>query len=488
MTFTTLTFLLFLSAVFPLYWCAKDRFRQNVLLLFASYFFYGWWDYRFCALMLFTSLLDYSIGLLIYKSDVLRWRRFLLLLNIICNLGVLGFFKYYHFFADNFQLLAAPLGWHVHPVTMSILLPAGISFYTFQAMSYTIDIYRRKMVPTTHVVEYLAFISFFPHLVAGPIMRAAHLLPQFLRPRHFCYSEAVDGCRQILWGFCKKMMVADNLAPYVDRAYAHPQALTGPQLALATVCFAFQIYCDFSAYSDIAIGTAKLFGFELMRNFAYPYFAPTMAEFWHRWHISLSTWFRDYVYIPLGGRYVSRWRRALNVMITFLLSGLWHGAAWNFVVWGGLNGLAVLPATLRSAKTRAHADDGPVGGYRLPSLGTLTGMLGTFILTCIFWTFFRAPTLADALTILQHIGLDAFNFPVYGTLFTALSSTCPIGRKVLLFTTILLCAEWIQRAHPHPCTFDKWPQPVRWLAYTGLLWATLYWGPHSPVQFIYFQF
>src|SRR6266446_5987623 len=487
MTFTTLTFLLFLSVVFPLYWCLKDRVWQNILLLLASYFFYGWWDYRFCFLMFFTSLLDYSIGLLIYRTEVLRWRRFLLIFNIICNVGVLGFFKYFNFFADNFQIFAASLGWHVHPVTVKILLPAGISFYTFQAMSYTIDIYRRKMEPTSHLVEYLAFISFFPHLVAGPIMRAAHLLPQFLVPRHFCYADAVDGCRQILWGFCKKMMVADNLAPYVDMAYANPRALPGPQLALATVCFAFQIYCDFSAYSDIAIGTAKLFGFDLMQNFAYPYFSQTMTEFWRRWHISLSTWFRDYVYIALGGGYVSRWRRALNVLITFLLSGFWHGAAWNFVVWGGLNGLSVLPDTVRSTKKTLRADDVPAGDHRFPPLGTLIRMLRTFILTCIFWIFFRAHTLSDALTVLQHIGRDAFSLPAYRTLFTAISSTCPLGRKVLLLMSILVYLEWRQREYPHPFTFDNWSQPVRWIAYTGLLWTILYWGAHSPAQFIYFQ-
>ena len=488
MTFTTLTFLLFLPVVFSLYWSLKDRFRQNVLLLFASYFFYGWWDYRFCFLMLFTSLLDYSIGLLIYRSTVLRWRRLLLILNIICNVGVLGFFKYFNFFADNFQILAASLGWQVHPVTVKILLPAGISFYTFQAMSYTIDIYRRKLAPTSHLVEYLAFISFFPHLVAGPIMRAVHLLPQFLVPRYFCYPDAVDGCRQILWGFFKKMVLADNLAPYVDRAYANPGAMAGPELALATVCFAFQIYCDFSAYSDIAIGTAKLFGFDLMRNFAYPYFSQTVAEFWRRWHISLSTWFRDYVYIALGGGQVSRWRRAFNVMITFLLSGFWHGAAWNFVFWGGLNGLAIFPETLRPAKQTLRADDIPAGDFLFPSLCTLTCMLSTFIFTCILWIFFRARTLSDALTILQHIGLDAFNLPAYRTLLASISSSCPIGRKILLLVVAFVCLEWIQRKHPHPLTFYNVSRPVRWLIYTGLLWATIYWGTHSPVQFIYFQF
>ena len=319
-------------------------------------------------------------------------------------------------------------------------------------------------------------------------MRAAHLLPQFLVQRHFCYADAVDGCRQILWGFFKKMMLADNLAPYVDMVYTNPEAMTGPQLALATVCFAFQIYCDFSAYSDIAIGTAKLFGFDLMRNFAYPYFSQTMAEFWRRWHISLSTWFRDYVYIAMGGGQVSSWRRACNVMITFLLSGFWHGASWNFLLWGGLNGLAILPGTLRPARQTLRATDVPGGDSLCPSLCTLTSMLGTFIFTCILWTFFRARTLSDALTVLQRIGLDAFNVPAYRTLFTVISSACPIGRKVLLLVAVVVWVEWMQRGHPHPLTFGNWSRPVRWLTYTGLLWATIYGGTHSPVQFIYFQF
>ena len=486
MTFTSLTFIIFLTLVFPLYWTLKDRFYQNVLLLCVSYFFYGWWDFRFCLLMFTTSILDYGVGLLIYQTTSLRKRRWLLVLNIICNLTVLGFFKYFNFFADNFQILAESLGWQVHPVTLRILLPAGISFYTFQAMSYTIDIYRGKMAPTRHPIEYLAFISFFPHLVAGPIMRAAHLLPQFLVPRHFNYSDAVDGCQQILWGFFKKMVLADNLAVIVDQIYADPSAMTGPQLALATVCFAFQIYCDFSAYSDIAIGTAKLFGFDLMRNFAYPYFSQTMGEFWRRWHISLSTWFRDYVYISMGGGRVSPLRRALNVLITFLLSGFWHGAAWNFFIWGGLNGIALLPEALQPAKKTLRTTDVPGGDLHPVRLGTVMRILRTFVLTCVLWIFFRARSLSEALLILRKIGVDAFNFSTYSSV-SLLRGISPIGGKVFLIVGALICIEWWQRTQPHP-TIPNGSPLARWVVYTSLFWATVYWGTHSPVQFIYFQF
>jgi alginate O-acetyltransferase complex protein AlgI len=487
MTFTSLTFVFFLGLVFISYWSLTNRFHQNALLLCVSYIFYGWWDYRFCILMFGTSILDYGIGLLIYRTAELRWRRFLLILNIACNLGVLGFFKYFNFFADNFQSLAASLGLQVHPVTLRILLPAGISFYTFQAMSYTIDIYRGKMVPTRHPIEYLAFISFFPHLVAGPIMRAAHLLPQFLRRRQFDYSRAVDGCRQILWGFFKKMVLADNLAVIVDKIYADPASMTGPQLAAATVCFAFQIYYDFSAYSDIAIGTAKLFGFDLMRNFAYPYFSQTMSEFWRRWHISLSTWFRDYVYISMGGGRVSRLRRACNVLVTFLLSGFWHGAAWNFALWGGLNGITLIPEQLQSTKAALKAVDTPGGERRLPTLVTLLRIFRTFALTCALWIFFRARSLQEALSIFRKIAVDAPHLSTYGSV-NVVRGISPIGGKVFLMAAALICLEWWQREHPHPLVLSRWPGSARWIAYTGLFWAVIYWGTHSPVQFIYFQF
>jgi D-alanyl-lipoteichoic acid acyltransferase DltB (MBOAT superfamily) len=466
MTFTSLTFVIFLALVFISYWSLTNRFHQNALLLCVSYIFYGWWDYRFCILMFGTSILDYGIGLWIYRTADLRWRRFLLILNIACNLGVLGFFKYFNFFTDNFQSLAASLGWQVHPVTLRILLPAGISFYTFQAMSYTIDIYRGKMVPTRHPIEYLAFISFFPHLVAGPIMRAAHLLPQFLRQRRFDYSRAVDGCQQILWGFFKKMVLADNLAVIVDKIYADPASMT---------------------YSDIAIGTAKLFGFDLMRNFAYPYFSQTMSEFWRRWHISLSTWFREYVYISMGGGRVSHLRRACNVLVTFLLSGFWHGAAWNFAVWGGLNGVTLIPEQFQSTKAALKATDTPGGERRLPTLVTVARIFRTFALTCALWIFFRARSLQDALTIFRQIAMDAPQLSTYGSV-NVVRGISPIGGKVFLMVGALICIEWWQRAHPHPLMLGRWPGSARWMAYTGLFWAVIYWGTHSPGQFIYFQF
>ena len=324
MNFATVTFLLYLPAVFALYWVVRRRTSQNAVLVIASYLFYGWWDYRFCALMLGSSLLDFAIGWLLGKTEKTLGRRILLAASIGANLGLLGVFKYYNFFVGNFQHLMSSIGWQVSDVTLEIILPVGISFYTFQTLSYTIDVFRKQLKPTHNLLDYLAFVSFFPQLVAGPIERATRLLPQFEAKREFNQAVARDGCRLILWGLFKKLVVADRLSIFVNEYYADSQA-GGSVLALATVFFAFQIYCDFSAYSDIAIGSARLFNIRLMRNFNYPYFAKNLTEFWHRWHISLSTWFRDYVYIPLGGSRVGTFRRILNVMITFLVSGFWHG-------------------------------------------------------------------------------------------------------------------------------------------------------------------
>jgi D-alanyl-lipoteichoic acid acyltransferase DltB (MBOAT superfamily) len=308
------------------------------VVLLASYFFYGWWDYRFCGLMLFASLLDYAIGWQISRTRIPRKRRFWLAVTLASNLGLLGFFKYFNFFADSFALWAAAAGLNVSTTTLNIVLPIGISFYTFQTLSYTIDIYRGSFQPRGDVIEYLAFVSFFPQLVAGPIERASDLLPQFSKQRFFKYEAAVEGCRLMLWGFIKKMVFADNLGLIADQIFGRASTASGAELAFGTACFAFQIYCDFSGYSDIAVGTANLFGIRLSRNFAYPYFSQSCTEFWRRWHISLSRWFRDYVFIPLGGSRGSRRQTFGNVMSTMLLSGLWHGAAWHFVSWGALHG------------------------------------------------------------------------------------------------------------------------------------------------------
>jgi alginate O-acetyltransferase complex protein AlgI len=481
MTFTTLTFLIFFAMVFALYWSLRNRMAQNVLLVIVSYIFYGWWDWRFCWLMLASSLLDYFVGLGLDRWTNERQRKWLLGLGMCGNLGLLGYFKYFNFFAESFSAAASSLGWHVSPLTLNVVLPVGISFYTFQTMSYSIDIYRRQLKATTHIVEYLAYVSFFPQLVAGPIERATHLLPQFLRERTFSHAQAIEGCRQALWGFFKKMIVADNLAPIVDAAFTNPSAYNGAELALGTVCFALQIYCDFSAYSDIATGAARLLGFDLMRNFAYPYFSQSFGEFWRRWHISLSTWFKDYVYFPLGGSRVPKPRMIFNVLVTFLLSGLWHGASWNFIVWGALNGLGVLPEILRARHARRTAGEAPADNLNAI---VILKILTTFAFVCVGWIFFRAATLADAGLVLRRIG----SFVVHPQAVGGLLRFDETEGRVFIAVVLLVALEWVKRRYTHPLVFDHWPRPVRWAVYTVFIWAIAYLGTFGSSQFIYFQF
>ena len=480
MTFTTLTFLIFFAVVFALYWSLHNRRAQNLLLIIAGYVFYGWWDWRYCGLMVAASFLDYFVGIGLNKTDVPWKRKLLLTCGLTGNLAMLGFFKYFNFFAENFQVAAAEFGWQVDPITLNVVLPVGISFYTFQTMSYSIDIYRRKMRATTQLLEYLSFVSFFPPLVAGPIERGTHLLPQFFKERLFSFQQATDGCRQILWGLFKKMVIADNLAPIVDAAFTNPSAYNGAELALATFCFAFQIYCDFSGYSDIAIGVAKLLGFELIRNFAYPYFSQSVGEFWRRWHISLSSWFRDYVYFPLGGSRVTKGRMAFNVMITFLLSGFWHGASWNFLIWGALNGIGVLPDILRPQHSKRNPNELPV---EQPSAVAFLKVLLTFTFVCFGWIFFRAQTLGGALLVLERIATSFLS-----TAGGLLAKHDVTDGRVFIVLTLLVALEWVKRAHPHPLVFDRWPQRAHWIGYTVLFWAIVYLGTYGSSTFIYFQF
>jgi len=488
MTFTTLTFLLFLALFFPLYWALRNRTAQNLLIVAGSYFFYGWWDWRFCGLMLVSSLLDYFAGLALNHPTAPRQRRAILFTAMAGNISLLGFFKYFNFFAESLQAAAAGLGWKLDLPVLHVVLPVGISFYTFQTMSYTIDVYRGKLRATGRIVEYLAYVSFFPQLVAGPIERATHLLPQFFQARVFRYDLAVDGCRQMLWGFFKKLVIADNLAPLVEMAFSDPAGHRGIELAAGTVCFALQIYCDFSAYSDIACGVARLLGFDLMRNFACPYFSQSMAEFWRRWHISLTTWFKDYVYIPLGGGRGGRWRHARNVLLTFLLSGLWHGASWNFVLWGLLNGLLVLPQTFSSTHRGGRVDESPGGAGWLPKPAVVLRMLLTFALVCVGWVFFRAATLADAGLILRKVLLDHDGLvDVYHA--TAFVRQGPLAGQSYGLVAVLLLVEWLGRSHAHALAgLARWPWPLRWLAYLALTSAILWWGNSSSSPFIYFQF
>jgi len=487
MIFTTLTFAVFLIIVFAAYWILPRQSWRNGLIVIASYVFYGWWDWRFCGLMLATSLLDFALGLAMGAAKRTPTRRLLLVFSLLSNLGCLGFFKYFNFFAENFALAAGRFGWHPHWTTLNIVLPVGISFYTFQTLSYTIDVYRGALPATRRLIDYLAYVSFFPQLVAGPIERATHLLPQFFVQRRFDPVAARAGMRQMLWGCFKKMVIADNLARFVDPIYADPAQAGGPLLALATVGFAYQIYCDFSGYSDIAVGCAKLFDFQIMRNFAYPYFSQSVTEFWRRWHISLATWFRDYLYIPLGGSRVSKPRAAFNVMATFILSGFWHGAAWNFIIWGAINGAASLPRILWPPTLRRHPSDTPGGERNIPSLATLARMLITFIIICAAWVFFRAHTFHDAVTVFRHIGSGIWS----GEQWHALGQTFADERsyiRTFVHVAILIVVEWCMRRHHHPLDFPDLARPWRWVIYTIVIWDILYFGTGAARPFIYFQF
>lgn len=390
MLFNSIEFVIFLTVVFFLYWfvCNKSLKIQNSLLLAASYFFYGWWDWRFLGLILFSSLVDYIIGKKIPGTSSQNIKRLLLGISISLNLGLLFFFKYFNFFVqsfiDSFTLFGAQLDF----VTINIILPVGISFYTFQTMSYTIDIYREKIEPSQNLIGFLTFISFFPQLVAGPIERASNLLPQFFKERKFNYEFAVSGVKIIIWGLFKKMVIADNASVIVDGIFQDYSNQSTGSLLIGMIFFAFQIYGDFSGYSDIAIGTSRLFGFDLMTNFKFPYLSKNISEFWKRWHISLSSWFRDYLYIPLGGSRNGKWRALVNVIIVFIISGIWHGANWTFLVWGSINGLLYLPVFI----LRKEKDE----EFTIISLKNIVPIILTFGMTCLAWVYFRSNTVYDA--------------------------------------------------------------------------------------------
>jgi D-alanyl-lipoteichoic acid acyltransferase DltB (MBOAT superfamily) len=409
MLFNSLEFLLFLPTVFFLYWFVfKNQLRaQNVLLLVASYIFYGWWDWRFLSLIIASTFLDYFIALQIGKTDISKNRKLLMGISLVGNLGMLGFFKYYNFFVSSWVEAWSSIGVSMDASTLNIILPVGISFYTFQTLSYTIDVYRKEMEPTKSFVDFAAFVTFFPQLVAGPIERASHLLPQFYKKRVFDYHNAVEGVKLIIWGLFKKIVVADNCAFFVNKIFDHPEVYSSGELFICMVFFAFQIYGDFSGYSDIAIGLSKLFGFDLMVNFKFPYFSRDIAEFWRRWHISLSTWFRDYIYIPLGGSKGTKWFQIRNVLIIFLVSGFWHGANWTYVVWGLYHALMFLPLLLFNIN-RSHLITKSYGWLDFAKIGI------TFFIVCVGWVFFRADSIGAATDYLttffsfESFGIDFF--------------------------------------------------------------------------------
>ena len=390
MFFNSLDFAVFLPIVFILYWfvAQKNLKLQNALIVVASYVFYGWWDWRFLSLIIFSTVVDYLVGQKLRTEEKQSKRKVLLWTSIIVNLGFLGFFKYYNFFLENFVDAFSLFGMQINANSLNIILPVGISFYTFQTLSYTIDVYRKKLEPTKDFIAFSAFVCFFPQLVAGPIERATNLLPQFYKKRTFEYNKAVDGMRQILWGLFKKVVIADNCAEFANQIFNNSADMNGSTLVLGAIFFTFQIYGDFSGYSDIAIGTSRLFGFDLKQNFATPYFSRDIAEFWRRWHISLSTWFRDYLYIPLGGSRGGTWMKVRNTFAIFLVSGFWHGANWTFIIWGALNAIYFLPLLLTNNNRK---NLGVVAeGKLLPSFRELFAMLTTFILTVFAWIFFRA--------------------------------------------------------------------------------------------------
>lgn len=484
MLFNSIDFAIFLPIVFILYWFVTFRSisLQNLLVVIASYIFYGWWDWRFLSLILFSTLVDFSVGRGLGKTTNQNTRKLLLWTSIVSNIGLLGFFKYYNFFLDNFINVFTFLGKEISANTLSIILPVGISFYTFQTLSYTIDVYREKLKPTQDFIAFAAFVSFFPQLVAGPIERATRLLPQFTARRNFEYSEAVDGMRQILWGLFKKLVIADNCAEYANLIFSNSSDYSGSTLILGALFFTFQIYGDFSGYSDIAIGTARLFGFNLMRNFNFPYFSRDIAEFWRRWHISLSTWFRDYLYIPLGGSRGSAGQKIRNIFIIFIVSGFWHGANWTFIAWGALNAIYFLPLLL-TKNNRKHLDNA-ADGKIFPSLKETLMIVLTFGLTVFAWIFFRAESIPHAFSYISEIFsasvISLPNFPGRAKAITTII-------LVLLFVFV----EWIGRDGQYAIENigAKFKRIPRWSIYTVLVLVIYFMGNFSEsIEFIYFQF
>lgn len=481
MQFNSLSFCVFLPVVFMIYWLLHRWHKwQNLFLLAASYLFYGWWDWRFLSLIAFTSLSSFITGLQIENANNNgnhKKARIFLLVNLIVNLGVLAVFKYYGFFIDNLREIGSLMGFTLDWPTLNILLPVGISFYTFQALSYSIDVYRGNLRATRNGVAFFTFISFFPQLVAGPIERASHLLPQMLNRRKFCYPQFVDGCRQMLAGFLKKVVIADTCALAVDRVWIDVEHKSGLILVVGAILFAIQIYCDFSGYSDIAIGSAKLFGIKLNKNFNLPFQSQSYAELWRRWHISLMTWFRDYVYIPLGGSRRGKAVTIRNTWIVFLTSGLWHGANWTYVVWGAYHALLLMLGILRG---RRHT---VISRQKLwPGSSALLKMMLMFSLFAFGFIIFRAPSIGDAYDYVVRM---------FSPQAWILGMSLPLGKKALFYSLALLLFEWFQRNRDHLLDFPRiapfdrrW---VRWAIYYACVLAILLLQDNQGA-FIYFQF
>jgi len=478
MLFNSIDFAVFLPIVFILYWFLfKSNLKlQNLLIVVSSYVFYGWWDWRFLSLIVFSTAVDYTVGQYLRNEENQLRRKVLLWTSILVNLGFLCLFKYYNFFIDNFTAAFSFFGTEISASSLDIILPVGISFYTFQTLSYTIDVYKQKLEPTKDIIAFSAFVSFFPQLVAGPIERATNLLPQFYKERKFDYSRAVDGMRQILWGLFKKIVIADNCAQYANEIFNNSADYGGSTLILGALFFTFQIYGDFSGYSDIAIGTSRLFGFNLKQNFAFPYFSRDIAEFWRRWHISLSTWFRDYLYIPLGGSRGGAMMKVRNTFIIFIVSGFWYGANWTFIVWGALNAIYFLPILLTN-RNRKNIDT-VASGRLFPSPNEFLSMGATFGLTVIAWVFFRAENMGHAMAYISEIfSSSTFNIPEIRP------------RNTTLLIIGFLVIEWYGRGQQFAIQNlgIQWKRPFRYALYYAII-ILIFWFGGKEQEFIYFQF
>ena len=482
MLFNTLHFAIFLPIVFIFYWLLSKRnlVYQNGLLLVSSYFFYACWDWRFLFLLVFSTLLDYYTGIKMSDATNEKSKKFWFWLSISVNIGFLGVFKYYNFFAESFATAISQVGLQVNPWTLKVILPVGISFYTFHGLSYVIDIYKDRIKAEKNFIDYSVFVSFFPLLVAGPIERATHLLPQIQKKRVFDYSRAIDGLKQILWGLFKKVVIADNCARFANIIFENSAEYSGSTLVLGALFFTLQIYGDFSGYSDIALGTARLFGIDLLRNFAFPYFSRDIAEFWRRWHISLSTWFRDYLYIPLGGSKGGTWMKVRNTFIIFLVSGFWHGANWTFIIWGLLNALYIMPSIIFG--TNRTNLDVVAQGRIFPNFKEIFQITITFTLTVFAWIFFRSNTVGEAFEyILRIFSKSLFTIPVYKEFLFSI--------PVLIFVVLFMIVEWCGREEQFAIAkvFSSQSRWVRWgFYYLILMVIFLFAGTNQ--QFIYFQF
>ncbi|MDH7913274.1 MBOAT family O-acyltransferase [Winogradskyella sp. SYSU M77433] len=484
MLFNSLQFLIFLPIVYMLYWFVfkKNLKFQNLLVIVASYVFYGWWDWRFLFLIAFSTFLDFYVGQKIYKYlNDKKKAKYWLWLSVACNVGLLGFFKYYNFFVDSFIDMFSAFGYEIKSTwTLRIILPVGISFYTFQTMSYSFDIYYKKLKPTDNFISFAAFVAFFPQLVAGPIERASNLLNQINNKRVFKYEQAVSGLKLILWGFFKKLVIADSLAPIVDDIFANYSNYPASTLILGVCLFSFQVYGDFSGYTDIAIGTAKLFGIELMSNFKFPNFSRNIAEYWQRWHISLSTWFRHYLYIPMGGSRVSKLKSVRNIVVIFLVSGLWHGANWTFVIWGAIHALLYIPVFLMG-RNRLYADNVIAQNTWLPNPKEIIQVIITFLLVTFSRIFFRSPSISDAFDYINQI-INNFTYESY---------VHPMGYRMLDFYILIamftVYEYLIRKDERNPFKF-KYPL-VRLLIYAlVILSMLLFYDDGVNRSFIYFQF